>query len=201
MPRDPSCAPQPVAVGRDPPRTRENTASQGPLSTARARRGRFSGSGTHAKVDGKTRGNQANSTPKTTTSSEARKAKCWFSHGNSHIGSSGVPPGTPSLIRKFTMFWRTWASETTCFTVRIKIGSSGSLRAAPGGPRRLLEAPRAPPPARVAVRSRKHCTSCHPEHQSDVFLRCSRVLDVQKRPKPSRRPAKGRRSSWGNHVV
>ena len=67
------------------------------------------------------------------------------------------------------MFWRTWASETTCFTVRIKIESSGSLRAAPGGPRRLLEAPQAPPPARVAVRSRKHGTLRDPEQQSDVF--------------------------------
>ena len=141
----PRCAPQPVAVGRDPPRPRENTASQGPLSTARARRGRFLGPGTHAKVNGKTRGKPPNSTPKTTTSSEARKAECWFSHGNSHIGPSGGPPGTPSLIRKFTMFWRTWTSETTCFTVRIKIASSGSLRAVPGGPRRLLETPRAPP--------------------------------------------------------
>ena len=169
LPWGPRCAPQPVAVGRDPPRTRENTASQGPLTTARTRRDRFWGSGTHVKVDGKTRGKPPNSTPKTTTSSEARKAECWFSHGNSHVGPSGGPPGTPSLIRKFTMFWRTWASETTCFTVRIKIASSGSLRAAPGGPRRLLEAPRAPPPARVAVRSRKHCTLRDPEHQSDVF--------------------------------
>ena len=169
LPRDPSCAPQPVAVGRDRPRTRENTASQGPPSTARARRGRFLGSGTNAKVDGKTRGNQANSTPKTTTSSEARKAECWFSHGNSHIGPSGGPPGPPSLIRKFTTLWRTWASETTCFTVRIKIASSGSLRAVPGGPRRLLEAPRAPPPARGAVRSRKHSTLRDPEQQSDVL--------------------------------
>ena len=67
------------------------------------------------------------------------------------------------------MFWRTWTSETTCFTVRIKIASSGSLRAAPGGPRRLLEALQAPPPARVAVRSRKHGTSRDPEQQSDVL--------------------------------
>ena len=146
MPWGPSCGPQPRGVGRDPPRTRENAASQGPLSTARARRDRSLESGTHAKVDGKTRGNQANLMPKTTTSSEARKAECWFSHGNSHIGPSGGPPGTPSLIRKFTMFWRTWASEAQCFTVRIKIASCGCLRAAPGGPRRLLEAPRAPPP-------------------------------------------------------
>ncbi len=71
LPRDPSCAPQPVAVGRDPPRTRENTASQGPLSTARARSGRFLGSGTHVKVDGKTLGKSPNSTPQTTTSFEA----------------------------------------------------------------------------------------------------------------------------------
>ena len=169
LPREPSCAPQPVAVGRDRPRTRENTASQGPLTTARARRDRFWGPGTHVKVDGKTRGKPPDSTPKTTTSSEARKAECWFSHGNSHIGPSGGPPGPPSLIRIFTMLWRTWTSETTYFTARIKITSSGSLRAAPGGPRRLLEAPRAPPPARVAVRSRKHGTSHVPEAQSDVF--------------------------------
>ena len=56
------------------------------------------------------------------------------------------------------MFWRTWASETTYFTVRIKIESSGSLRTAPGDPRRLLEAPRAPPPARVAIGPRKRGT-------------------------------------------
>ena len=83
--------------------------------------------------------------------------------------SPGAPPGPPSLIRKFRTCRRTWASDTTCFTVRIKIASSGSLRAAPGGPRRLLDPPRAPPPTRVAVRSRKHGTSRDPEEQSDVF--------------------------------
>ncbi len=117
----------------------------GPLEHRPGPKGPILGSGTHAKVDGKTRGKPPNSTPKTTTSSEARKAECWFSQGNSHIGPSGGPPGPPSLIREFTMFWRTWTSETTCFTVRIKIASSGSLRAVPGGPRRLLETPRAPP--------------------------------------------------------
>jgi len=190
LPWGPRCAPQPVAVGRDPPRTRENTASQAPLSTARARRGRFLESGTHAKVDGKTRGNQANSTPKTTTSSEARKAKCWFSHGNSHIGSSGVPPGTPSLLRKFTMFWRTWASETTCFTVRIKIESSGSLRAAPGGPRHPLEGPRATPPARVAIGPIKQGTSCPCGAQTLVFLSLSGGKNASrpgKKPPPLRK--------------
>ena len=56
------------------------------------------------------------------------------------------------------MFCRTWASETTYFTVRIKTDPSGNLRATPGDARRLLEAPWAPDPARVAIRPRKHVT-------------------------------------------
>ena len=44
------------------------------------------------------------------------------------------------------MLWRTQAAETTCFTVRIKTGPPSSLRATPGEPRRLLEAPLASPP-------------------------------------------------------
>ena len=98
--------------------------------------------------------------------------------------SPGGPPGPPSLIRKFTTLWRTWASETTCFTVRIKIASSGSLRAAPGGPRRLLEAPRAAPPARVAVRSRKHGTWHVPEAQSDVFPAVFAIPEGESGPNP-----------------
>ena len=102
----------------------------------------------------------------------------------SRIGPSGADLGSPSLISKFTTFWRTWASETTRFTVRIKIESSGSFRAAPGGPRRLLEAPRAPPPARVAVRSRKHGTSHAPEAQSDVFSAAFAIPEGENDPNP-----------------
>ena len=105
--------------------------------------------------------------------------------------SPGGPPGTPSLIRKFTTFRRTWASDTTCFTVRIKIASSGSLRAAPGGPRRLLEAPRAAPPARVAVRSRKHGTWHVPEAQSDVFSAVFAIPEGESGPNPRGNNEKG----------
>ena len=65
-----------------------------------------------------------------------------------------------------------------------KIASSGSLRAAPGGPRRLLEAPRAAPPARVAVRSRKHGTWHVPEAQSDVFSAVFAIPEGESGPNP-----------------
>ena len=107
--------------------------------------------------------------------------------------SPGAPPGPPSLIRKFTTLWRTWASETACFTVRIKIASSGSLRAVPGVPRRLLEAPRIPPPARVAVRSRKHGTSHVPEAQSDVFSAVFAIPEGESGPNPRGNNEKGAR--------
>ncbi len=127
--------------------------------------------------------------------SRPRRAKAAQTLEETTKRSPGAPPGTPSLIRKFTTLWRTWVSDTTCFTVRIQIESSGSLRAAPGGPRRLLEGLQAPPPARVAVRSRKHGTSRDPEQQSDVFY------GVLASPMCKIAPNQGRLGSWRSHAV
>ena len=104
MPWGPRCAPQPVAVGRDPPRTRENTASQGPLSTARARRGRFLGSGTHVKIDGKTRGKPQIRPPKPLLRPKRETRNVDFPTVTLTLGPPEAPPGPPHLyayLRRF----------------------------------------------------------------------------------------------------
>ena len=108
-------------------------------------------------------------TPKAPLRPKREKGNVGFPTGTLTLDPPEPPSGPPDLYANLLCFGAPGPQKP-----RILISGSKSILPAasgrpPGDPRRLLEAPRAPPPARVAIGPRKHITSASQGGRKHVF--------------------------------
>ena len=108
-------------------------------------------------------------TPKPPIRPKREKGNVGFPTGTLTLGPPEPPSGPPDLYANLLGFGTPGPQKPRV----LPSGSKSILPAAsgrpPGDPRRLLEAPRAPPPARGAIRPRKHGTSASQGGRKHVF--------------------------------